>query len=411
MKKTTLYYILLSLFASTLNYLAYPMLARLLPPSQYVDITVALSLFTQMSTFISSLAAIAIGVSKNKTEGNHTLTKLQTSLLQIFTLLGVIFLLLSPVIMNFITTPVVYALPIIIMILVSIPITVISGYLNGRNSMVKLGSVAALTATLQFITGGLVAGLFHNGLITMFVMSVVQIISVIILVRLLREPDLPKITAEVFKLEKYSQVTRRLLVFTVIASFAIMIINVLQIADLLIIKNINSTVAKFYTDMYVISRIVFFGGMIFIWPFLGEVSLTDIDSNRKSYLKLLGIFAGISLGVIVAMLLFGSIITHILFGQTHDATLVKVVIPFSILYKMFFLMITACCLYFIIFRSYRCLLLTLIVTVITSASILLANPAEMSSVIFYLTAGSAIGALIGSGMLWTFKTPEANVPQ
>lgn len=403
MKKTTVYYILLSLFASALNYLTYPLLARLLPPGQYVDITVALSLFTQMSTFMSSIAALAVGLSKEKESGASTLSKLQTNLLQIFILLGVIFLLLSPLVMSWIKTPAAYAIPIVMMILVSIPVTVISGYLNGKNQLVKLGGVVALTASVQFLAGAITASLSHSGLMTMFVMSVIQIITIVWLVNFLKDPQLPRLSSTVFKPEALSPATRKLLLYTVIASFSIMVINILQIVDLLLIKNIDAATAKFYADMYVISRIVFFGGTIFIWPFLGELSLKNNLINKKAFLKLFGIVGAISSLAIIGMFLFGNTVTHLLFNQTYDPTLLNTIVPLSVLYKLFYLLITASCLYFIVLRNYKCVVLAVGAVAITGLSLLIAKPYDIHSLLFHLTLASALTALLAVTLLWTQK--------
>lgn len=78
--------------------------------------------------------------------------------------------------MQWANTPAWFAVPITSMMLFSIPVTIISGYFNGKNLIIQLGFVTALSAVLQF-GFALFALLFHNGFITMVSMSIAQIVT------------------------------------------------------------------------------------------------------------------------------------------------------------------------------------------------------------------------------------------
>lgn len=404
MKKTLAPFIALSLFASALNYFAYPILSRLLPSHEYVNITVALSLFTQISTFLSSLTAITIGISKDKNH-EHTLHKLQVSLLQVFSIFGLLFLALSPLIMSNIHTPVAYALPIVIMILLSIPITMISGYLNGHQLMTKLGLVAILVASLQFITGVSVAWISGNGFLTMLCMGSVQILSIIILLRFLGEPAMPRTGKELFRIEKYSPEMKKILVYVIVASFAIMLINILQIFDLLAIKNMGGATAKFYADIYIVSRIVYFGGIILIWPFLGAISIDNKIANNKAFFKLIGMFSLMGSSVLLTLSIFGKDMLHILFGEAYPAGNLVGILLLSTVYKIFFLVITAACLYLIVFRSLKSVWLALFTLASILAGYSLANHSSVASILLNLTIAAGISASAGAILLLRFRLP------
>lgn len=402
MKRGLIPFIFLSLLASGLNYFAYPALGRLLPSSQYVNITVSLSLFTQISTFLSSLTAITIGLSKTADHTN-TIHKLQVSLLQIFSLFGVIFLVFSPIIMSMLDTPVSYAVPIVIMILMSIPVTIISGYLNGRQLMTKLGLVAALTASLQFVTGLLVALLSQNGFITMLCMGLTQLISISILIRYMGESEMPHLGSELFVFKRFATETYRLLGYVILASFAIMAVNLLQIFDLLVIKNMNDSTARFYTDIYIISRIIFFGGMILVWPFLGELSLTDQRHNIRAFSRLVSWLTAIGLSLLTVFAIAGRHIVQLLFGQLYPYTSLSEALFLSTLYKLFFLVIVAISLYFIVFRDKRSILYPLFVSFATIFSYVISDHSSINSVLTHLTAAALLCAAIGSYALIRFN--------
>ena len=399
-KKSIIIFIILSVIASGLNYIVYPLFARILGPSEYVNITVALSLFTQVSTFLSSIIAITIGLSKSQKDDalkNKKIELLQAALFKIFLVLALAFLILSPIIMNGLNTPVLFAIPIAIMMLLSIPIQVISGYLNGKNLMIKLGLVVLISASSQFTIGLIASISSHSGLITMLSMAIAQILTLIIIYFVFSKDNLPGIrkSLKISTIEIHKNNISPLIIYTLLTSVAIMFVSLVQIADLFIIKNLTNVDAKFYTDIYVVSRIVFFGGMIFIWPFLGEIDINNHRLNRKPFAKLIGYFTLIALFATVLMYFFGSQITNILFGESYNTELTRSVSILSILYKYALLIVTAVVLYFVVLRKYLAVWLSIsISTVILLTSKIISNDTDIQSVLLILNAVAGISATV-----------------
>lgn len=353
MKRTILIFITLSIFSSALNYITYPILARILPAGQYTDITVSLSLLTQISTFLSSLIAVTIGLAKSgESDETEVINVLQTFLLQALSAIGILLLLFSPIIMRLISTPSIYAVPIVFMLIISVPITVISGYLNGKQKMVQLGLVALTTASLQLLAGIVMSFAFRSGVITMLSMGGIQIISILILLYAFRNEHIPMIDKSIFQIRKPGKKILSLLKYTLVASAAIMIVNLLQVVDIIIIKQIHDSASFIYTDVYVVSRALFFAGMIFIWPFLGEINLSNPRKNIRIFLKLMGIFTVLTCAAIAATDIFGNSIFALLFGRNLLATGGILVVNLSILYKAFLLILTSLTLYFIVLHKY-----------------------------------------------------------
>lgn len=358
MKKATGIFIILSVIASAINYAAYPALSRILPASQYVDITVSLSLLTQVSTFLSSIIALTIGISKSYSHNDAAkrIEHLQALLFRLFAVLSLIFLALSPILMSAINTPTTYALPISIMMLGAIPITIISGYLNGKNLLVKVGLVALVVASLQFSIGIIAALSTHDGVWTMILMSIAELISIFILYRIFSGDKLPNIRTIFSNLPSSSVAMQKLATFTFFASISIMAVNLLQVADLVVLKELHGVDTKLYTDMYVVSRIVFFAGMIFIWPFLGQLKLGNHYYNVKILLRLIGIFCAISLLAMLVLFVGGQIVAGVLFDSYYPTSVIGTTGSLSIIYKLLLLIITAVALYMIVMRRYRVVL-------------------------------------------------------
>lgn len=369
-QKSLFLFILFSVIASAMNYLIYPLLSHILAPAEYVNITVSLSLFTQISTFLSSIIAITIGLTKGESDsdGKH-LESLQRYMFKLFAIIALIFLALSPIIMSWSHTPVPYAIPVTIMMLFSIPILFISGYLNGKNKMVSLGLVALISASSQFIFGLVTAVGSHSGLVTMFAMTISQLTAILLIYFLLSKANLPNvfISLKTGNNDKKSPFLRKLIIYTALSALAVMTIGVIQIIDLLLIQGLSDESVKFYTDIYVISRIVFFAGMIFIWPFLGEISIRDHLSNRKPFIKLFGYFVSIGLSASAALYFFGDTITFILFNEQYSLETIRTIATLSILFKLLMLTTTAVVLYFIVMRSYIAVWLSLFLSLVLFA--------------------------------------------
>ncbi|HTM06498.1 MAG TPA: hypothetical protein VL201_04605, partial [Patescibacteria group bacterium] len=174
-------------------------MGRVLPDNQYIDITVSLSLFTQISTFLSSIIAVTVGLSKQEDEesSNKTIHILQAFLLRSFIVLSVGFLALSPLIMKYIHTPTIFALPIVLMMFFTIPITIISGYLNGKNKLIQLGMVIAISAILQFIVAISVGLITNSGILTMLSMTLAQILAILTIYYLLKDQKIPSLSASI----------------------------------------------------------------------------------------------------------------------------------------------------------------------------------------------------------------------
>jgi len=407
-KRSVLVFAAISVAASALNYVVYPLYARILPASEYVHITVALSLFTQISAFLSSIIAITISLSKSEqgTAVNEKIALLQAFLFKLFLVLALLFLAFSPLLMRSIHTPALFSVPISLMMLFSIPILVVSGYLNGKNKMVKLGLVALVSAGCQFIIGVTASLLSRSGLITMLSIGVAQITTIAVVYTLFANENLPSITKPIATSIKSLRDRRlkSLLPYTALSAIAVMLISLIQIVDLFIMPNIVGVNLKFYTDLYVISRVVFFAGLIFIWPFLGEINLDHHHFNRKPFATVLGYFSLIGIAAIVGLYGFGDKLALFLFGSHYQLHTIQYIGTLSVLYKVFMLIITAVVLYFIVLRRYTAIWFTAITSgLIITYSRLVSRYAGMATVLLQLDI--IAGALVILGIVLLLTVP------
>lgn len=409
LKKSILLFVVFSVMASALNYIVYPLFSRILAPSEYVDITTSLSLFTQISAFLSSILAITIGLSKSEQGGdtNKKIELLQSFLFKLFATLAVLFLLASPILMTMAHIPVWFAFPIAIMMLLSVPLMVISGYLNGKNQMIKLGIVTVISASSQFIIGLTTAVISKSGLATMLSMSIAQIVTLAIIYRVFSRDHLPGIVKPIKSPLRATKGMGNLLTYTAFTSLAIMAISLVQIVDLFILQDLTNADTKFYTDIYVVSRIVFFAGMIFIWPFLGEINIDHHRVNRRPFIKVTGFFTIIALSAIGLLYFFGDQLAHILFGANYSLPLIQNIGILSVTYKFLMLITTAVVLYFVVLRSYIAVWLALALSaMIFIYAELLDKTTTIATTLVDLNIIAALFAIISIALLLRMPTKQ-----
>lgn len=344
-------YVVLSLFASALNYIIYPLIGRILPTSDYTDVTVALSLFTQISVFFSSIVAVTIGLSKvhDSDEIAVKIEALQRYLLKIFMYLLIVFFLLSPMFMKAANIPLIFAVPLSIMLILSIPVSTISGYLNGKKQLIKLGIVLGLISTIQFTLAVLTAMFTSSGIATMMAFSLAQLISTFVIYAIYSAEKLPNPFRDL-KLQKTLDdlKTKKIIAYSIWVAGALTVLSIMQIADLLIVRKLVNVDIRMYTDIYTISRIVFFVGTIFIWPFLGKVSIKSHKENSKSIISLLAVIVTITVVSISIMYFTGDKILNIIFGSNLSLNSVREITLNSILFKGLMLVVLSEVLYFVV---------------------------------------------------------------
>jgi O-antigen/teichoic acid export membrane protein len=367
---------------------------------EFISITVALALFTQLSSFTLAIVALTIGLSKQKNENESrvVIEKLQTVLIHLFIVVLLAFLVTSPLYFNSLNIDPSLLLPICGMLILSIAMSVISGYLNGKQKLIKLGLALVFSAGLQLLLSASTAILTKSGVATLYAMAMGAFIAIMLTYWVYKKENLPKLSSIfVHKLDIYkSKDIRKLIGYTALSSIAVLIMNILLILDLLLING-RGIDAKIYTDIYVISRIVFFGGMLFVWPFLSNIDIYNPNHNTKLLLRITTLFISISGVSILAMYAFGNQITQILLGDSYAMnTNLKEFAILAILYKFIFLMITTITLYFIVIKSYWSILTPLLLALGTiTVTSMLGSGATSIELLRSLNIVAAFGLVVG----------------
>lgn len=414
MRRSTSIFIALNILAAAVNYLLYPILSRILPSAEYVDITVSLSLFTQMSTFLSSVIAVSISLAKfdKESTAHRRIATLQAVILKVFLFLATGFLLASPFVMQWANTPAWFAIPITSMMLFSIPVTIISGYFNGKNLIIQLGFVAALSAVLQFGFALFAALLFHNGFITMVSMSIAQIVTLATIHLVFRNSQLPKTSPKaVLDIKICSPKTYRLIRYMVASGVAVLAISLVQLLDLVTAQRLAEVNIKQYTDLYILGRVIFFAGMMLVWPFLGGINIKQLRANLKPLFKLIAFFVSLLVAMMGLLWVASESLTKVMFGATYAFDSIGAIVFLSMIYKVLLLILTVIVLYFIVIRNASAVWLSVIVSAsLFIASWIVPSSTSIAQLLLILNLIASIATVIGIAQVLRVSLALPNRP-
>jgi len=231
----------------------------------------------------------------------------------------------------------------------------------------------------------LIAAYFSgSAVVALLGMVVGQIVSIFIIIAIFRDQNLPRIKLRPqIKLSiLFDSEYRKIGVYTIAASLGVVFINLIQIVDLMVFKSRPSE-AIFYTDLYIISRVVFFSGAIFIWPFMSEIRTDNKKMNLILILKFFGIVCAIGFTAVAVLYVFGENITKILFNASYSTeTLIHYGI-LSIALKCAFLFLTTLTLYLVVIGKRAAFYLPLITATLLLVFVKSINNSSSANYILY----------------------------
>lgn len=366
-------FVLLSLVASSLNYLTYPILSRILADFDFVNTTVALSILSQMTTFLLSVTALTIGLTKSTTKEDikQIIEVIQSQTLSMFLVLVAVFLLLSPLTLGSINLPILFAIPLSMLLIFSLPTSVFSGYMNGQKKLILLGFISVITSSLQLVFCIFFAILTKSGVVALTGMALGQLIATLVIIVCYRNQSLPKISIRKLRHDLFLNKSKKIKYIghiTISGGIGLILINLAQIADLLIIKR-RPDVALFYSNLYILSQMVFFASLIFIWPFLSEIDVKNKKENLKPFTKLFTIVISIATLSVATISLFGNTLTQILFNTTYNINDLSDIGSLVIIYRTIYVFLIAFTLFFIVIRKYTALYVPVLITLLMLAYI------------------------------------------
>ncbi len=313
-----------SVGVGALNYLYYPILGRMLPPTAFGEVQTLVSFFLQLSIFLTVLGLVTVNVAANYDNIEHrnrVIFDLERIALAVSLVLLVLSFIFSGQLQHFFQFD--DALPFVILMLaivVSVPFTFRGAYVRGRHGfgVSSISNVLASAAKIVLSVGLVAAGLGTVGAI--WGVAIAQLVALIYIafwarrmgltrgegVKWLSKPDMGLLTPEL----KYAGMV---LVTSLLITLQFSI-------DILVVKHyFDATTAGLYAGIATVARIIFFLTGSISQVLMPMVKLKNPAGENRSLLKKsFYLLAVTGLPALLLFVVLPSTIIRILMGGQYD---------------------------------------------------------------------------------------------
>lgn len=382
-----------SLAVSILNYLYYPILARLLRLEEFGEVQVLISLFLQLTIFLSVLTQITVNIVanyKNEVQRNRVvfeLEKLAFFLSIIILIAGSVFSAQLQQVFNF-HSPVSFII-LLIAVSVTVPMTFRIAYLRGQQSFsaVSLAQIigsfgkivaAVLLVIIGFSTAGAIGGLL-----------VAQVLALLYAGYRARRLGFVKPTGvSYFNWPKLQILMPEVKYITFVFAASLGVV-VLSSIDVLLVKAFfDAETAGGYAGIATVAKVIFF-----LTASIGQVMLPAVrmeqpkNKNRRFLIKSFGLLAGLGGVALAVFALLPGLVIAVLMGKNFVDY--AYLLPLLSLSMFFISIINLIVSYYIALRRYQVGFIVIAGVVLTIA-LLTVRHASLSDVAWQLVYGTGL---------------------
>lgn len=353
----------LSLLGAIINYATYPVLARILNITEFGDFSAVIAISNQTLGFLLAFNVISIHLVKKYPESTarQNAQVIQKVLIWIFLALSALIVLLFPVLKHSlkINDPAAF-LVLGLILVVSVPGSIWTGYLQGHKEMIRIGwysfsvAVTKLIGTvLLALAAGVLGGLWG---------FLLGMIAGLIILRYLPGVKLPGVSAMLSGLTKLEKNFLKSTLRYIAAS-------VLVVGSLVALQNIDIVMAKLMFDpdiagritgISVLSNALYYVLFLIIWIVLPEIEIGNSVVNRRILFTSYKLIFAVLVAVIGVELLMGETVIKILLGETFSGQ--RDVLIFASLFRITLISITLYAFYLLVVKRFVSLLLAMLTT-------------------------------------------------
>jgi O-antigen/teichoic acid export membrane protein len=352
-------FVTLSLTAAVINYVLYPVLARLFNLREFGDYVTIVSLSNQVMGVLLAFSVISIALVKQygEAEAGNKAQIIQKVLLWLFLVLSILILLFTPLLKNLLNIQHAVSFFILsLILLLSVPANIWVGFLQGHKEQIRVGIFTVCSAVLKFVciillatrygvVGGLY-GFFLGALLGLFVLHY------------LPGRDVPKLNT-LFKPLKDTDKAfiHEYKAYIIQTIFAVAGLVFLQNFDLNRAKVLlDPNIAGMYGGISVLSNALYYVAFLIIWILLPEFSLLHPHINKRILRTAFTLIASMAIAVVIGGLAFGDKILTLLLGQNfaHQGNTLVV----ASLYQISLVSVTLYVFYLLVLRQRRSIILT-----------------------------------------------------
>jgi O-antigen/teichoic acid export membrane protein len=390
-----------SLAVGVLNYLYYPVIGRLMPPSAFGEVQTIISLFLQLTVFLAALSIATVNIVAN-TDNEAVRNLLVHGFEKLAIGAGLILLALTIVFQEPLREFLQFesSMPFILLavaIILTVPLTLRGAFLRGKKQFgrVSLSGIVSSAGKLLFSLVFVIAGLGTVGAIGGLALAQFAACMLVIWwafkaglrsdgIGRLRLPDLRLMAPE--------------LRFGLLILIGSLSITVLYSIDILIVKHyFDAQTAGVYAGIAAIARIIFFLTASISQVLLPSVRLRNpAGENRQLLVKSFVLFGLISVPTLAIFMVFPGQIIELLMGSSYGA--LADILPRLSLAIFFLAILNLFVSYYLALRRRGAVAVTALGALLTYA-LMLTNHATIGGVVNGLLIGSAL--TLGLLALWS----------
>lgn len=310
-----------SLFTSVLNYIFYPILARMLSVEEFGELQLITSIILQLSTAFSGLNLINISLMTNseKSEGERLVAALQRVIVWLFIGIALLLVAASPWLGKFFHFSSYAAFALAAPSLVISALSVFwTSILQSKQDFTSLSIYSVATGLFKLLSS---AGLVYIGfgVIGGVIGLSVGLVFSLVLVRLVTRHHLPPLAHTVRPPRSADRlVIRKYAPYIVSVIVSLTVSSILLSLDTLVVKrSFESLVAGEYAGVATIARIIFFASSPLVAIMIPLLKIKNTRSNLSALGKTLAL--SLSISIVGAMVLLGlsEQVINILLGYSY----------------------------------------------------------------------------------------------
>ena len=312
-------YTVASLVASVLNYVYYPILARMVGAAEFGELQIVTSLLLQLSTVFAGLNLISISLVSNNNgpQGRQLIIALQKAIIWLFFFIFLVVIISSPLLASYFhfRTPV----PFMLMapaLLISAMTIFWTAYLQAKEDFLSLSAYALATSLGKIIGSVLLVFLGYQASGAAAGISIGLCIGLVSLLRTARHPLPPLLKTLAAPTKNELAVVRKHARFIGSVIVSLVILSTLLSVDSLIVKRLfDPNFAGNYAGVSTLAKVIFFASAPLVGIMLPAIKLGKASANNWVFWKTLRLSLFVSLCGLLVFSLFPAETTRIFLGE------------------------------------------------------------------------------------------------
>lgn len=355
---------LLSLVSAVFSYALYPILVRILNPSEFGDFAAIMALTNQTMAVLAAVNVVSVYLVKTlgESEARSRVQTIQKTLMWLFFGLTILVTLFSPALGHFLHIKGLgMFLALGLILILSIPVSLWTGYLQGHKELVRIGVFTVISTIAKLFLAIILA--FPFGPLGALVGVLLGTVFGIAVINFYPGVKLPNLRSSLKRSTKDERIFLSGMKFYIMECiFVIGALGVLQNIDIVFAKLLfSSDIAGRYSGISVLSNALYYLCFLLIWIVVPEIEINNSKVNRRLLRTAYKIICAFAIAVLSTEFLLRDYLSKLLLGSNFSGQ--GSILIFASLYQLSLVSVVLYAYYLLVCRKSKALLLASLVLV------------------------------------------------